>query len=64
MSSVQRIMQSFSCSEEDAIRYLNLREEGYSSYRAKLMAGIADPPDIYEEAFAETEKCMQKEPEQ
>lgn len=26
-------------------RYDALREEGYSQYQAKLMCGLADPPD-------------------
>jgi len=29
----------------DYYRYDALREEGYPSFTAKLMAGLADPPD-------------------
>lgn len=30
---------------DDYQRYDNLREEGYMPYQAKLMCGLADPPD-------------------
>ena len=30
---------------EDWRRYDDLREEGHNAYAAKLMAGLADPPD-------------------
>lgn len=37
------VMNRYRCDREDAIKYLDLREEGYSSYQAVVMAGISDP---------------------
>lgn len=34
---------------EDWHRFDLLREEGHSTYTAKLMAGLADPPDLDDE---------------
>ena len=42
-SPVKRTMDKYGCSSEDAQRFLDLREEGYSIYQAKLMAGLCDP---------------------
>ena len=43
MTRQERIMNTFNCSAEDAQRFIDLREEGYSTYQASVMAGIADP---------------------
>lgn len=45
---LQRVTQHFRCGEENAQRFIDLRDEGYSSYVASVMAGLADPHD-YEE---------------
>ena len=42
-SPVKRTMDKYGCSSEDAQRFLDLREEGYSMYQSKLMAGLCDP---------------------
>jgi hypothetical protein len=36
-------MDRWGCSAEDAQRYLDLREEGHSTYAASVMSGLADP---------------------
>lgn len=41
----ERIAQKYGCSIETAQLYLDLKEEGYSTYQAKLMAGLADPDE-------------------
>lgn len=33
------------CLAADYWRYDAMREEGYGAYQAKLMCGLADPPD-------------------
>lgn len=40
---IERVLVSYRCNREDAIRYLALRDEGYSQYQAAVMAGIKDP---------------------
>lgn len=40
---IKRIMAAYCCDREDAIRYLALRDEGYSQYQAAVMAGLRDP---------------------
>lgn len=45
MTRTQRIMDQYQCTAEDAQRFIDLRDEGYSISQAELMAGIADPPD-------------------
>lgn len=40
---IERVMAGYRCSREDAIRYLDLRDEGYSQHQAAVMAGIKDP---------------------
>ena len=45
MSRLERVMVQLGCTADDAQRYLDLRDEGYSAYEAKLMAGLGDPPD-------------------
>ncbi|MNX11325.1 hypothetical protein D3C86_410850 [compost metagenome] len=46
---IERVMQQYDCDREDAVRYVDLREEGYSPYQAALMAGLADPHDPEEQ---------------
>jgi hypothetical protein len=43
--TVPGVMQHYGCSAEDAQRYIDLRDEGYSMHQAALMAGISDPPE-------------------
>lgn len=43
--TVPNVMQHFECSADDAQRYIDLRDEGYSSEQAALMAGLSDPPE-------------------
>ncbi len=40
---IKRICESYKCSQEDACRFIDLREDGHSVYEASVMAGIADP---------------------
>ena len=40
-----RLCDEHECLAADYHRYDALREEGYMPYQAKLMAGLADPPD-------------------
>lgn len=40
---LQRVMETHRCSAETAQRYIDLRDEGYSIYQAKLMSGLIDP---------------------
>lgn len=44
-SRLQRVVDWWGCTHDDAIRYLEYREEGYSAYEAGLMAGIRDPDE-------------------
>jgi hypothetical protein len=43
IARVTRIVENYGCSREDAWRFIELRDEGYSQYQAAVMAGIADP---------------------
>lgn len=43
--TVPHVMQHFGCSQETAQRYCDLRDEGYGSEQAQLMAGLSDPPE-------------------
>ena len=45
LSRLKRVMAQLDCTVEGAQRYLDLRDEGYSQYEAKLMAGLGDPPE-------------------
>lgn len=38
-------MSKYQCSYEDALTFLYLKDEGYNSQQAGLMAGITDPSD-------------------
>ena len=44
-SRIQRVADQLGCSFADALTYLELRDEGYSQYQAKLMTGLIDSPD-------------------
>lgn len=35
-------------SDADLQRYIDLRDEGYSAYAARLMAGLSDPDSLDE----------------
>ena len=45
ISRVERTAVQLACTADEAQLYLDLRDEGYSSYQAKIMAGLADPPE-------------------
>ena len=46
LTRLQRVMQQHKCDEDTAQRYIDLRDEGYSIFVAKVMSGLADPePD-------------------
>lgn len=40
---IKRLCERYRCTQEDACRFIDLREEGHSVYEAAVMAGIADP---------------------
>tara|TARA_R100001369_G_scaffold91313_1_gene132284 strand:- start:319 stop:462 length:144 start_codon:yes stop_codon:yes gene_type:complete len=40
---IETVMTRYGCNAEDAHRYLDLIEEGYTRYQAAIMAGLADP---------------------
>lgn len=40
---IRSVASKFNCTLEDAQNYLDLLEEGYTRYEAKIMAGLADP---------------------
>lgn len=43
--TVPNVMQHFGCTADDAARFIDLREEGYSTQQAAVMAGLSDPQD-------------------
>lgn len=43
--TLPNVMKHFGCSAQDAQEYIDLREEGYSTLQAALMAGLSDPPE-------------------
>lgn len=45
MTRIERVIDQYSCTVEDARRYIELRDEGHSQYAASVMAGLADPHD-------------------
>lgn len=49
--TVPNVMERYRCDAETAQRYCDLREEGYPTHQALLMAGLADP---HEEAGQDT----------
>jgi hypothetical protein len=50
--TVPNVMRHFGCSAEDAQRFIDLREEGYGTYSAALMAGLSDPQECDNERAA------------
>lgn len=40
---IKSIMERYDCSNEDAVRFIDLREEGHTTYEAAVMAGLRDP---------------------
>ncbi len=40
---IKRICETYGCTQEDACRFIDLREEGHGVYQAAVMAGISDP---------------------
>lgn len=42
-SRLLALMERYECTLEDAYRYLEYREEGYSAHVAAVMAGLIDP---------------------
>lgn len=43
--TVPNVMEHYDCSLENAQRFCDLREEGYPTHQALLMAGLSDPPE-------------------
>jgi hypothetical protein len=43
--TVPNVMAHYGCTAEDAHRFIDLRDEGYSTEQAALMAGLTDPPE-------------------
>jgi hypothetical protein len=50
--TLPNVMRHFDCSAESAQRYIALRDEGYSSFQAAIMAGLSDPPDHQRSSIA------------
>lgn len=44
-SAISWTMRKYGCDQETAQRFLDLREEGYTMYQAKLMSGLGDPDE-------------------
>lgn len=40
---IKNLMERYDCTSEDAVRFIDLREEGHSAYAAAVMAGLNDP---------------------
>lgn len=40
---VRSVAAKFDCDLETAQRYLDLKEEGYTTYEAKVMSGLSNP---------------------
>lgn len=40
---IKNLMERYDCTSEDAVRFIDLREEGHSAYAAAVMAGLTDP---------------------
>ena len=40
---LSRIMDRYGCDTETAQNYLDLLEEGYTRYQARVMSGLIDP---------------------
>lgn len=54
LRTIENIMAQYGGTPEDAQRYIDLREEGYSQYQALLMAGLDDP---IEDPSEQTTRC-------
>jgi hypothetical protein len=50
--TLPNVMRHFDCSAESAQRYIDLRDEGYPSFQAAIMAGLSDPPDYQRPSIA------------
>lgn len=57
MSRRDRIMSHYQCSAEDAQRFIDLRDEGYSTYQSAVMSGLRDPDYFEPEDNQEQERC-------
>jgi hypothetical protein len=55
--TVANVMRHYGCSADEAQRYVDLREEGYSVHQAALMAGLSDPPDPEADAAPKPRFC-------
>lgn len=54
--TIPNVMRHYGCTADDAQRYIDLRDEGYTSYQAALMAGLADPPEERSEPTAPSDE--------
>lgn len=54
--TIPNIMGRYGCTAENAQRYLDLREEGYSQHQALLMAGLSDAPEEIEPLHSRDDK--------
>lgn len=43
--TIPNVMRQYGCTAADAQRFIDLREEGYGTHQAALLAGLSDPPD-------------------
>lgn len=41
--TVQRLVDQYQTDEETIRRYLDLKEEGYTTYQSNVMSGLSDP---------------------
>jgi hypothetical protein len=46
--TIPNVMHHYNCTAEDAQRFIDLREEGFDTYRAAVMAGLRDPDEARE----------------
>lgn len=56
--TVPNVMQFYGCSAEDAHRFIDLRDEGYSTDQAAIMAGLSDPPEDDDMDMGDASWCM------
>ena len=40
---IKRICEKYKCTQEDACRFIDYRDEGHGVYQAAVMAGLSDP---------------------
>lgn len=61
--TVPNVMAHYGCTADDAQRFIDLREEGFSTQQAALMAGLTDPPEpspAFRKFYAEVQgECRQ-----